>query len=124
MDLMRHYLLTLTEAAILLFEFVGVGVLITAGAFGIYNYIRRDPHTRLNLAKGMAMGLEFKLGGEILRTVIVHDFSEILIVGGIILLRGALAFIIHWGIKNEESVNVKKEKKRRICWKQKKSLEL
>lgn len=99
---LREYLIMLTESAILMFEFVGVGIMIIAGARGIYNYIRRDSHTRLNLSKGMAMALEFKLGGEILRTVIVHDFSEILIIGGIIVLRAALAFMIHCAIKNEE----------------------
>ncbi|MDD3393186.1 MAG: DUF1622 domain-containing protein [Clostridia bacterium] len=103
MEVLRQFLLTLTEAAILIFEFAGVGVLIIAGVRGIYNFIRNDPHTRLNLSKGMSMGLEFKLGGEILRTVIVHDLSELLIIGGIILLRGALAFMIYWSIKNEEA---------------------
>lgn len=109
MDLLYTLMTTITEAAILLFEFVGVAVLIVAGVFGIYSYIRRDPHARLNLAKGMAMALEFKLGGEILRTVIVHDFSELLVVGVTILLRAALAFLIYWGIKNEESVTEPKE---------------
>ena len=59
--------------------------------------------TRLKLAKGMAMGLEFKLGSEILRTVLVRELSEIMIVGAIILLRAALTFLIHWEIKNEEA---------------------
>ena len=59
--------------------------------------------TRLKLAKGMAMGLEFKLGSEILRTVVVRELSEIAIVGAIILLRAALTFLIHWEIKNEEA---------------------
>lgn len=124
MDLLRHFLITVTEVSILLFEFVGVGVLIAAGISGIINYIRRDPHARLNLAKGMAMGLEFKLGGEILRTVIVHDFSEIIVIGGIILLRAALAFLIHWGIKNEESVQVQEEEKSTESIVQEQSLEL
>ncbi|MDD4843859.1 MAG: DUF1622 domain-containing protein [Anaerotignum sp.] len=106
MDFLYNLMTTITEAAILLFEFIGVAVLIVAGIIGIYSYIRRDPHARLNLAKGMAMALEFKIGGEILRTVIVHDFSELLVVGGTILLRAALTFLIHWGIKNEEAVNL------------------
>ena len=86
----------------MLFEFVGVIVIVAAGLVGIVGYVRRDPLTRLKLAKGMAMGLEFKLGSEILRTVVVREFSEILIVGAIILLRAALTFLIHWEIKNEE----------------------
>ena len=93
----------LVEISIMIFELIGVSVLVAAGLMGLYNYIRRDPLTRLKLAKGMAMGLEFKLGSEILRTVVVRDFSEIMIVGAIILLRAALTFLIHWEIKNEEA---------------------
>ena len=48
------------------------------------------------------MGLEFKLGSEILRTVIVREWTEIATVGGIIILRAALTFLIHWEIKEEE----------------------
>ena len=95
----------MAEYSIILFEVVGVIVIAVAGVLGVVNYIRRDPLTRLKLAKGMAMGLEFKLGGEILRTVVVRDFSEIMIVGAIILLRAALTFLIHWEIKNEEEDN-------------------
>ncbi len=101
MDFLHQTLLVLTEAAILMFEFVGVIVLVVAGVRGIYDYVRGNTRTRLNLSKGMAMALEFKLGGEILRTVIVHDFQEILIIGGIIVLRASLAFMIYWSIKNE-----------------------
>ncbi len=41
------------------------------------------------------MGLEFKLGSEILRTVIVRDWHEIATVGGIIALCAAFIFLIH-----------------------------
>lgn len=92
----------LVEYAILLFEFIGVAILILSGIKGAIQCIRKNPLTRLNLAKGMAMGLEFKLGSEILRTVVVRELSEILIVGSIILLRAALTFLIHWEIKELE----------------------
>lgn len=105
MEILHELLNDLTDIAILLFEFMGVCVLVFSGIQGIINYIRRDPLTRLKLAKGMAMGLEFKLGSEILRTVIVREFSEILLVAGIIALRAVLTFLIHWEIKNEEKDN-------------------
>ena len=76
-------LVTLVNLSVVLLEFIGVGVIVVAALQGIYNYVRRDPLTRLKLAKGMAMGLEFKLGSEILRTVVVRQFSEIAIVGAI-----------------------------------------
>ena len=103
MELLEVLLHHIANVAIVAFEFVGVCVLIISGLIGVYNYVRKDPSTQLKLAKGMAMGLEFKLGSEILRTVIVRDLSEIAIVGCIIVLRAALTFLIHWEIKEEEA---------------------
>lgn len=102
MEILHELLTNLVNIAITLFELIGVIIIIISGIKGVIGYLRNDPLTRLNLAKGMAMGLEFKLGSEILRTVIVHKFSEIVVVGAIVLLRAALTFIIHWEIKNEE----------------------
>ena len=101
MDVMHTWLGYLVDGAILLFEFVGVLVVIAAGLRGVVDFLTRNRNTRLNLAKGMAMGLEFKLGSEILRTVIVREFNEIFIVAGIIALRAILTLLIHWEIKNE-----------------------
>lgn len=90
------------EYAILMFEFIGVGVIIWSGIRGIWKYIRHRSDTKVALARGLAMGLEFKLGSEILRTVVVREWQEIGIVAGIIALRAALTFLIHWEIKEEE----------------------
>ena len=102
MEELHTGLAILSDGASLLFEYTGVGVIIFSGVLGIIGCVRRDPMTRLRLAKGMALGLEFKLGSEILRTVVVREFTEILLVGAIILLRAALTLLIHWEIKNEE----------------------
>ena len=106
MEVMHALLVQILDISILLFEYIGVGIIAVTGIVSFISYLRRDPLTRLKLAKGMAMGLEFKLGGEILRTVVMRDFSEILIVGSIILLRAGLTFLIHWEIKNEESEHI------------------
>ena len=90
------------DCAILLFELMGVLVIIISGLRGIYDYVKRNPIIRLNLAQGMALGLEFKLGSEILRTVVVREFSEIATVAAIIALRAALTFLIHLEIKVEK----------------------
>lgn len=90
------------DMTILLFEFMGVVVIIVAGLRGAYDYVKRNPSIRLNLAQGMALGLEFKLGSEILRTVVVRQLSEVAVVAAIIALRAALTFLIHWEIKIEK----------------------
>lgn len=103
MEILEIFLHSLINLAILLFEYTGVLIIAFAGIQGIVNYVRGNPETRLILAKGLAMGLEFKLGGEILRTVIVNSLAEIGIVAGIIVLRATLTVLIHWEIKNEQN---------------------
>lgn len=102
MELLETTLHAFVNFAMLLFEYIGVLVITFAGIQGIINYIKREPDTRLALAQGLAMGLEFKLGSEILRTVVVRDWREIGTVAGIIVLRAALTFLIHWEIREEE----------------------
>ena len=92
----------IVEMGILLFEYIGVGIIIWTSLVSFYKCVTRNPDTKVYLARGLAMGLEFKLGSEILRTVIVRQWSEIAIVAGIIALRAGLTFLIHWEIKQEE----------------------
>ncbi|MBQ8604744.1 MAG: DUF1622 domain-containing protein [Oscillospiraceae bacterium] len=87
---------------VIMLEFMGLIVIVYTALKSFSGWIKKDPATRLNLAEGLAMALSFKLGGEILRTVVVRDMSEIIQVGAIIILRAALTFLIHWEIKNEE----------------------
>ena len=91
------------QYGILLMECVGVIILLTTAVKSIWGILSRDSHVRLTLAKGIALSLEFKLGGEVLRTVIAREWSELAILGAIIVLRGALTFLIHWEIKTEEA---------------------
>lgn len=103
MEIVQAILGVIVDIGTLLFEYIGVIILIITAIRGLICYIKHDPSTRLTLAKGLAMGLEFKLGSEILRTVIVRDITEVVIVGAIIVLRGALALLIHWEIKNSKN---------------------
>lgn len=92
----------IASLAILLFEFIGVGIIIWSGIRSFIKWLKKSGDTKIYLARGLAMGLEFKMGSEILRTVIVREWKEIGIVAGIIALRAALTFLIHWEIKEEE----------------------
>ena len=102
LEVLQTVLEYIVEAGILIFEYIGVGIIIWTSLVSFTKYVRRKPDTRIYLAKGLAMGLEFKLGSEILRTVIVREWKEIAIVAGIIALRATLTFLIHWEIKQEE----------------------
>ncbi len=90
------------EFGIVFLEFTGVCVLLWSSVKAIVDCFRRNSNVRLHLAQGIALALTFKLGGEVLRTVIVRQWNELLILGAIIVLRGALTFLIHWEIKTEK----------------------
>lgn len=93
----------IVQYGVLLLECAGVTILLVTAVKAMLGCVRRNPHIRLDLAQGIALALEFKLGGEVLRTVIVREQSELLTLGAVILLRGALTFLIHWEIKEEEA---------------------
>ena len=92
------------ETCTILLELFGIAVLVFTAVKCFIQWIKKDNHhLRLNLAEGIALSLEFKMGSEVLRTVVVRDWEELGILGAVILLRGLLTFLIHWEIKNEEN---------------------
>lgn len=101
-DVFSMILETLASIFIHGFELIGMTIIVISGVKGVISYFKRAPDVRLQLAQGMAMGLEFKLGSEILRTVIVRELSEVALVAAIIAVRAALTFLIHWEIKTEK----------------------
>ena len=88
--------------AILLFEMAGVIILIVTLVKSFIGWVKNNPDVKLFLGQGIALALEFKLGAEVLRTVVVREWSELMLLGAIIVLRAAITFLIHWEIKQEE----------------------
>lgn len=96
----------LIQFLVLMIELVGVCVLIWAIVRAVIQLFQHQERLRLNLAEGIALSLEFKMGGELLRTVIVREWNELLMLGAVIVMRAALTFLIQWEIKVEEKKRV------------------
>lgn len=91
------------EISSVVLEMFGIIVLMYTAIASFIKWIRhQSANIRLELAHGIALALEFKMGGEVLRTVIVHEISELVILGAIIILRAMLTFLIHWEIQTEK----------------------
>ncbi len=97
-----NYLYYIVELCTIIMELFGVIILVFTAIKSFIEWLKKDENIRLHLAQGIALALEFKLGGEVLRTVVVREWSELGILGAIILLRATLTFLIHWEIKNEK----------------------
>ena len=101
-------------------EMIGI-VVIAVGAFSsiikqcINSIKKRESNIKIDLGNWLALGLEFKMGAEIIKTVVARDLQELAILGVIIGLRAVLALLIHWEIKTEmkeqELHNLKEEHK-------------
>lgn len=91
------------EICTVLLELFGIIILVFSALKCFVQWIRKDSNLRLDLAEGIAVSLEFKMGSEVLRTVVVRDWEELGILGAVILLRGLLSLLIHWEIRNEQA---------------------
>ena len=95
----EQYVFLITKYTALAIEIIGALVLVFSVGRALFCLCRRDIGVRLKLAQGIALALEFKIGGELLRTVYVRDWKELLILGAVILIRAAMTFLIHWEIR-------------------------
>ncbi len=102
LEYMDLFLVNLVEICTLILDLFGIVILVFTALKSFVQWLLHDIKLRLKLAHGIALSLEFKMGSEVLRTVVVHDWSELGILGAVILLRGVLTFLIHWEIRNEE----------------------
>lgn len=98
----------LVKGAILLIELAGILIIVISMVRGFIGYLRRDEGTRIELAQGIMLGLEFKIGSEVLRSVIVSGWSELGTLAAVILLRSLLTFLLHWEIDVEEKRQAEK----------------
>ena len=95
------------ELTIVTLELIGI-LIILIGAYKsiirLFLNLRHTPHKTnivISLGKALALALEFKMGAEIVKTVIVRDLKELGILAVVVVIRAALALLIHWEMKNE-----------------------
>lgn len=103
-EFVSRYFEVMIEWAIMLCEVIGVAVIVVTAIKGVVAWIKKDSHVKLMIAEGIALALTFKMGGELLRSVIVREWSELLILGAIIALRALMTLMIHFEIRTERHI--------------------
>ena len=66
-------------------------------------YLDAPCDIKFQLANGLALSLEFKMAAEILKTVLVRELNELVVLGAVIILRALLSFLIHFEMKQPHS---------------------
>ena len=97
----------IASVSIITLELIGI-LIVIIGAFksialNASKFIsKHHRNIKIDLANSLALGLEFKMGAEIIKTVLVRDLQELIVLAFIIALRAALTVLIHWEIKTEK----------------------
>ena len=105
----------IAEFSVYTLELIGILIIIlgTINAIAMFfdNIIKKH-HSNIviSLGKSLALALEFKMGAEIINTVIVRDLNELGILAVVVAIRALLAILIHWEIKAENKDAKEKEK--------------
>ena len=114
MDMIENFLLTyesviltVAEAVAHTLELIGIIIVVIGTVRALIIMCKRMKNGKTNvvvsLGRALMLALEFKMGAEIVNTVVFREFKELAILGLVILIRVLLAVILHWEIKSEQS---------------------
>ena len=114
-SLYESSLLYFAHSVVITLELIGILIIVigTIKAVGLIIsnlIIKKSVNIVIDLGKSLALALEFKMGAEIVNTVIIRDFRELGVLAIVIALRALLALLIHWEIVVELREDEKKKK--------------
>ncbi len=114
MNYLHEFIVIVVPYMISILEIIGIIVVFCSGIHGFWQYVQntfrhKKYDLQSNLAKGLAMGLEFKMAAEILRTVLIQSMDELYMLGAVILLRALLSLLIHYEIKSPKKKKKSKD---------------
>ncbi len=86
-------------------ELMGIFIVTWSGIKAFWRYIRntffkKNHDLQYSFAKGLSTALEFKMAAEILKTVLVREMSELVILGAIIVLRALVTILLKFEIRS------------------------
>lgn len=88
-------------------ELMGIFIVTWSGIKAFWRYIRntffkKQHDLQYSFAKGLSTALEFKMAAEILKTVLVRQMSELVILGAIIVLRALVTILLKFEIRSSK----------------------
>lgn len=109
LEVYEGFLHALAKITVHTLEIIGISIVIFGTAKVLLHYVKQINNKEgerqnavIALGRNLGLALQFKMGAEIVNTVIVRDLEELLILGLVIILRAILAVLIHWEITTEE----------------------
>jgi uncharacterized membrane protein len=98
----KAFVSEIAELAVNFLELLSIGIIVYTTFVAFYKLLRKQPGSRIYLLHGQSVGLTFKLGSEILRTITVRNMDEILQIALLIAIKAAMTWLIHWELRDVE----------------------
>lgn len=90
-------------------ELIGVIIIVIGAIRALVNVVKSkfnfDDHIfGVRFAKAMSLSLEFKLAAEIIKTVVIRDLDEFMILAAVAALRVIITLVLHWELKSGSKI--------------------
>ena len=102
MELLTDITHAIAHLGIDILEIAAMGILLFGSGKTIWMLIRHKPHITLSATRFMNIALIVMLCAEIIRLVTVRTPLELAIVAGMVVLHGAISYLISWEVTREE----------------------
>ncbi len=89
-------------------EIMGILIVAFSGVRAFMQYIgntffKKHYDLQFLFATGLATALEFKMAAEILKTVLIREMSELIMLGAIIILRALVTILLRFEIRGAKA---------------------
>lgn len=100
---MHLFVIDVAKLSMYLLELLSVIIIVYSTFVAFYKLFKHQSYARVYLLHGQSVGLTFKLGAEILRTVVARDINDIWEVALLIAIKAAMVLLIEWELKGIEA---------------------
>ncbi|WP_276903416.1 DUF1622 domain-containing protein [Faecalibaculum rodentium] len=90
------------EISVNFMELLSICIIVFTTFVAFFKLLHHEKSARVYLLHGQSIGLTFKLGSEILRTITVRNMDEIMQIAMLILIKAAMTWLIHWELTDTD----------------------
>lgn len=106
-NILKNFIELILPYVISILELMGIVIVIWSGIKAFWQYIqntffKKNYDLQFLFATGLATALEFKMAAEILKTVLVRDIKELVMLGAVIILRALVTILLRFEIRGSK----------------------
>lgn len=114
MEAFHELIKTVGNWMIYLLDFIGIIIIIYGALKALYYLVLSkfdfgNGLVKIALGESIALSLQFMMGAEIISTVLVHDFTELIFLVITLIVRVLVTLVVHWELKH---IDIEEEKEK------------